>query len=515
MSTRPRFRLRKLLWAIALIAIALWVGRYPYFYLQAGARFQARSQQATALISSYRSNRPPEIVDPDWQTAINAVEEAWAKTIAARGYIAEAELEDILSQMRALADRTNSYRAEGDLYAIMDLLGHFTSKVPSTNYLYSMRANLKEKLQGKNGTSAGAIKYARALVGEKSPDVFADLSAGLTHQDWHVRVMACRALKELGLAGRRNEAIEAQVRALKDDDALVRQIALESLAELGPEAVATFPAIDDLLRRDPSSQVRVTAAHVLAQLDPSGKLSVPLLAAMLRDPDFGLRISLLRDLNAFGPKGEAATHGLIEIIEQNDEDYKALRPGQNQSVRGFAVGALARVSPASIAVPILVKALRREQSRKDAHLAGAILQTLGQIGPEAAPAIPVLVETYNTAVNEHERGSAMIALGGIGPNARVTLPTILKATQEPSWFVRGLALEALIKIKVEPDVVVPALISALRDKQGAVQRIAAEGLGQLGPRAKAAVPALEAASADSSFPDRPVTASAVRSMQRE
>ena len=75
------------------------------------------------------------------------------------------------------------------------------------------------------------------------PDVFADLSAGLTPPDWHVRVMACRALKELGLAGRRNEAIEAEVRALKDDDALVREIALESLAELGPEAVA------DLSRR--------------------------------------------------------------------------------------------------------------------------------------------------------------------------------------------------------------------------------------------------------------------------
>ena len=515
MLTRPRFRLRKLLWAIALIAIALFVGRYPFFYFSANARFESRSQQASALISSYRTNGPPEIGDIEWHTAIDVVQDAWSKTIAARGHIDEDELENILSQMHSLADRTNSYRAEGDLYAIMDLLGHFTSQVPSTNYLYSMRANLKEKLQGKNGTSAGVIKYARAMVGENGADVFADLSAGLTHSDWHARAMVCRALKELGLAGRRNEAIAAEVRALKDDDALVREIALESLAELGPEAVATFPAIDDLLRRDRSSQVRVTAAHVLAQLDPSGKLSVPLLAAMLRDPDFGLRISLLRDLNAFGPKGEAATQGLIEIIEQNDEDYKASSPGQNQSVRGFAVRALARVSPASIAVPILVKALRREQNRKEFVMAGAILQTLGTIGPEAAPAIPVLVETYNTAVNEHERGSAMIALGGIGPNARVALPTILKATQDPSWFVRGLALEALIKIKVEPDVAVPALISALRDKQGAVQRIAANCLGQLGPRAKAAVPALEAASADSSFPDRPVAASALRSIQRE
>jgi HEAT repeat protein len=508
MSTRPRFGLRKLLWAIVLIAIALWVGRYPYFYFQADARFQARSQQASALISSYRSIGPPQIVDAKWQAAVGIVQEAWDKTIVTRWNIDEDELEDILKQMHRLADRTNSARAEGDLYAIMDLLGHFTSKVPSTNYLYTMRSAFKEKLDG-----TGLIPYARALVGEKSPDVFADLSAGLTHQDWHVRVMACRALKEVGLSGRRNEAIEAEVRTLRDVDPLVREIALESLADLGPEAVATFPAIDELLRRDPSPQVRGTAAHVLAQLDPSGKLSVPLFAAMLRDPDYGLRISLLTDLAALGPKGEAATPYLIEVIEQ-DESFSALKPGQKSSLRGFAVDALSRVSPASISVPVLLKALRREQDRKDVSVAGAILQTLGKIGPEAAPAIPALVETYNAA-NEHERASAMLALGGIGPSAGVALPTILKATNDPFWGVRGTALESLIMIKADPDVVIRLLISALRDKQGWVQKTAAEGLGQLGPRAKAAVPALEAAIADSSFPQPAAAKSALTSIQRE
>ena len=508
MTTKPQFTLRKLLWAIAFLAIAFGIGRYPYFYIQSNARFQSRSQQATALISSYRSNRPPEIADLDWQTSIDVVQDTWAKTIGGREYIADDELEDILSRMLGLAGQSNPTRAEGDLYAIMDLLGHFTSRVPSTNDLYSMRSTLKEKLQGKTGTSRGVIHYARMMVGGTSPDDFADLSAGLTHADWSTRVMACRALKELGLSGRRNEAIEAAVRALKDDDALVRQIALESLAELGPEAAATFPAIDNLLRRDPSSQVRVTAAHVLAQIDPSGKLSVPLLAAMLSDHDFGLRHALLRDLDGFGPKGEAATHSLIEVIEQDGDDG-------DDSVRRGAVQTLSRVSPASISVPILLKALRREQSRKDVPVAGSILQTLGRIGPGAEPAIPILVETYDTATNEHERGSAMIALGGIGPSARVALPTILKATKDPHWFVRGLALEALIKIKVEPDVVIPPLISGLQDKQGAVQRIAAMSLGQLGPSAKAAIPALEAAVADSSFPDGPVAASALKLIQGE
>ena len=91
-----------------------FVGRYPFFYFSANARFESRSQQASALISSYRTNGPPEIGDIEWHAAIDVVQDAWSKAIAARGYIDEDELQNILSQMRALADRTNSYRSEGD-----------------------------------------------------------------------------------------------------------------------------------------------------------------------------------------------------------------------------------------------------------------------------------------------------------------------------------------------------------------------------------------------------------------
>ncbi len=131
----------------------------------------------------------------------------------------------------------------------------------------------------------------------------------------------------------------------------------------------------------------------------------------------------------------------------------------------------------------------REQNRKAITIEGTILQTLGQIGPDAAPAVPVLVETYNSSTEEHLRGSAMIALGGIGPRARVALPTVLEAAKSPEFFVRANALEALTKITVDPDVVVPPLVAALQDKHGWTQKTAATLLGKLGPAAKAAIPA--------------------------
>ncbi len=505
MPIKLRFKLRRLLWAIALIGVALWIARYPYSALQNIARFRARSQEALALISSYGSVKPTEIAAEDWQAAVHHVEVVWQSILPAPTYISDAELEEILNRMHKLHDRTNSFRAEGDLYSILDLLGHFNSKVPATNELYTARSTLKQELQSKAAPSSGVIRYARSLIGNESEDVLAALSTGLTQPDWHTRAMACRALKELGLAGRRNEAIEAEQRALGDDDPLVRQTALESLAALGPESLTSISAIDKLLRHDPSSQVRVTAAAALTELDPSGAQSVPLLAAMLRDPDSALRLCLVRALGDLGPKALAANDSLVAVIEQ-DEQYW---------IRSFAVQALSKVSPASKTVPILLEALKREQNRKATNVEGTILQTLGQIGPDAAPAVPVLVETYNSSTVEELRGSAMIALGGIGPRAHAALPTVLEAAKSTEFFVRGNAIEALTKITVDPDVVVPPLVAALKDKHGWTQKTAAKLLGKLGPAAKAAIPALEAAMVDRSFVEPLEAARALRMIRGE
>ncbi len=505
MQIKLRFKLRKLLWAIALIGVALWIARYPYFALQNDARFRARSQEALALIASYASVKPTEIAAEDWQAAVHHVGVVWQSILPAHFYITDAEQEEILNRIHKLHDSTNSFRAEGDLYSILDLLGHFNSQVPATNELYTARSTLKQELQNKTVPSTGVIRYARYLIGDESEDVFAAVSSGLEQPDWQTRAMACRALKELGLAGRRNEAIEAQQSTLADDDPLVRQIALESLAALGPESLTKIPAMDNLLRHDRSSQVRVTAAAALVELDPSGTQSVPLLAATLRDPDSALRISIVRALGDLGPKALAANDSLVAVIEQDEKDW----------IRSFAVQTLSKVSPASKTVPILLEALKRERNRKAMNVEGTILQTLGKIGPDAASAVPVLVETYNSSTVAELRGSVMIALGGIGPRAHAALPAVLEAAKSPEFFVRGNALEALTKITVDPDVVVPPLVAALKDKHGWTQKTAANLLGKLGPAAKASIPALEAAMVDRSFAEPLEAARALRMIRGE
>jgi hypothetical protein len=164
LPVKLRFRLRKVLWAIALIGVALAVARYPYFALQSNARFHARSQEAVALIASYDSFKPPEIAAQDWQAAVHHVKVVWDENLPRPEYISDAEPEEILDRMHKLHDRTNSFRSKGDLYSILDLLGHFNSKVPATNALYTAAT-----LLGKLGPAAkAAIPALEAAVEDRS-----------------------------------------------------------------------------------------------------------------------------------------------------------------------------------------------------------------------------------------------------------------------------------------------------------------------------------------------------------
>ncbi len=97
------------------------------------------------------------------------------------------------------------------------------------------------------------------------------------------------------------------------------------------------------------------------------------------------------------------------------------------------------------------------------------------------------------------------ALGEIGPNAKDAIPLLVQALQSPSLEVRGFAVDALGRIglgaQVEAQAAVPAIIAevdlpkehinyaALAD----FRRLAARALGRIGIGATAAVPVLEKA----------------------
>jgi len=73
-------------------------------------------------------------------------------------------------------------------------------------------------------------------------------------------------------------------------------------------------------------------------------------------------------------------------------------------------------------------------------------QAIGEIGLDAAPAVPALIVLLADP-DEGSRNSACIALYGIGPAARDALPALRKALEDPSVDVRRFAQRAVERIQ--------------------------------------------------------------------
>jgi HEAT repeat protein len=150
--------------------------------------------------------------------------------------------------------------------------------------------------------------------------------------------------------------------------------------------------------------------EIYARLHALGTDSIPALTRALADPDVNLRRNAALALGVLG-EGLAGPPGTSRID----------------------IGA---------ALPALTAALLDPDSR----VRTLSEQDLGDIGPAAAAAVPLLVKLLASA-EESERNSACIALHDIGSAARPALPALRVALADPSPDVRGFARFAIAAIE--------------------------------------------------------------------
>ena len=90
-------------------------------------------------------------------------------------------------------------------------------------------------------------------------------------------------------------------------------------------------------------------------------------------------------------------------------------------------------------------------------------------------------------------------LGEIGPEAKKALPRIKEQLKNAARSYRLFAAQALWKIDRNAELAVPVLIDVMNDKFMASWRVStANTLAEIGPAAKAAIPTLRELSADTS-----------------
>lgn len=118
------------------------------------------------------------------------------------------------------------------------------------------------------------------------------------------------------------------------------------------------------------------------------------------------------------------------------------------------------------------------------------------LGTNAAAAVPLLIQIYQDDVSPNSQRCAAKALGNIGPAAIAAVPVLLANFSHANADVRFYAVSAMFNIGGDPNTVVPALKSLLKDPKSEVRFTAVAALRRFGTHARAAIPELMEARQD-------------------
>ena len=140
----------------------------------------------------------------------------------------------------------------------------------------------------------------------------------------------------------------------------------------------------------------------------------------------------------------------------------------------------------------------RDLSDPDFHIRWKALETLAKLGPQAAPAVPALIDRLE---EKYDHYRAIGVLGVIGPAAAPAVPVLLhhlehdlsvedKLYKNESTDAIGI-IETLAEIGPAAKEAILLLRQALKDEVSAIRYFAAYALGEMGPAASVAIPDLK------------------------
>jgi HEAT repeat protein len=290
--------------------------------------------------------------------------------------------------------------------------------------------------------------------------------------------------------------LEEMVDSIETGDAVEAEIAANEIVELGYEADAAIPFLIEMVT-DPDLPNRAVAADTLGRLYASSPEAVAVLGEAARDPDEAMRHAALRALSRIGLPAEAALPAILEQLESGDvksrqlaaralgnieyleiEAEDALVAALEDSEPGVRAAALAALVQTGAELPEgSIAKLAEFLSAQDADARADAVLALGQLGPQAAEALPA-IEIALVDESSDIRHSAAWALGNMGEEqgARAVPPLTAVLETDPDADVRAQAAWALGQMGIAAEPAADALLAALEDPDEMVQLEAYEAL---------------------------------------
>ncbi|MCI0527428.1 MAG: HEAT repeat domain-containing protein, partial [Nitrospira sp.] len=286
----------------------------------------------------------------------------------------------------------------------------------------------------------GFIRSIPVVLGQTYSQMLERLQEALQDKSNSMRWSAAAGI--LGKIGS-EQAIEALIQALHDEDSDIRGLAAWALGRIGNKR-AVVALIQALHHAD--SDVRWSATEVLGEIGSEQAIEA-LIQALYHEDRF------VRWLAAWvlgKIESEQAVEGLIQALHDEDSD-----------IRWLAAEALGKIDNEQ-AVSILIQAL----SDRDYDVRGQAAKALGEIGSEQA--VSALIQALNDEASS-VRKQATEVLGKIG-----TLETLKKLIQLPEINIYDADIFSLArklavrfsKKKVPFIPVYPELIRKKHDSEG-------------------------------------------------
>jgi HEAT repeat protein len=242
---------------------------------------------------------------------------------------------------------------------------------------------------------------------------------------------------------------------------------------MGQQTEAVAAVLADAVRGDDRA-LRAEALNAVTFAGAQSKAAVPVLEAALEKGDPASRMRAAGTLWQMD-RGKKVTMFplLLEGLKDN-----------NRAVWGAAAQALGQVGPeAKEAIPLLVEMMR---TRPEAmHAYSEVGNALWRMGEPAVRPLAELVAT--PGLSKQVLQGATQTLGRLGAPAVPALVPLLRHT-DPA--VRTTACQALTTVGPAARDAVPALGDLLKDGDLNVRRTAVSALGRVGPAARAAAPRL-------------------------
>lgn len=131
------------------------------------------------------------------------------------------------------------------------------------------------------------------------------------------------------------------------------------------------------------------------------------------------------------------TQELISILQDNNQTRFSKKPA------AWALGS--KFKDRAVAIPVLIETLKRNENEVTRVVAVLSLQRLAD-----PAAVPALVELLSDGDSDVRAGAADV-LGEIGPRAREAVPVLQElANKDGTWLVRLTARNALPRIAPKP-----------------------------------------------------------------